>query len=62
MQLETGNGEECKISRRGFLRLSGATLGTISLGSLPLAGCSRGAAIEFPNRSVKGVPKWARRF
>ena len=55
--METGNGEECKISRRGFLRLSGATLGTISLGSVLLAGCSRGAAIEFPESKCGGKTK-----
>jgi menaquinone-dependent protoporphyrinogen oxidase len=57
MRLESRKGEECKISRRGFLRLAGGTLGTISLGSVPLAGCSRGAAIEFPESECGGKGK-----
>ncbi len=55
--METGNGEECEISRRGFLRLAGGTISTISLGSVPLAGCSHGAAIEFPESKCGGKDK-----
>jgi menaquinone-dependent protoporphyrinogen oxidase len=55
--LETGNGEGGKISRRGFLRLAGGTISTISLGSVPLAGCSRAGAIEFPESKCGGKDK-----
>jgi menaquinone-dependent protoporphyrinogen oxidase len=46
--LGIGNGKQGEISRRGFLVLVGGIISTISLGSMPLAGCSPGVAIEFP--------------
>ena len=55
--MEAGNREEYKISRRGFLRLAGGTITTISLGSVPLAGCSRGVAMEFPESKCGGKDK-----
>jgi menaquinone-dependent protoporphyrinogen oxidase len=57
MQLETGNGEECKISRRSFLVLAGGAISAISLGSVPLAGCSHAGAIEFPESKCGGKTK-----
>ena len=55
--LETGNGEGYKVSRRGFLGLAGGAITTISLGSVMLAGCSRGAAMEFPESKCGGKDK-----
>jgi menaquinone-dependent protoporphyrinogen oxidase len=52
--LETENGEQGKISRRSFLVLVGGTISTISLGSMPLAGWSHGAPIEFPESKCGG--------
>ena len=57
MQLETGNGEECKISRRSFLVLAGGAISAISLGSVPLAGYSHAGAIEFPESKCGGKTK-----
>jgi menaquinone-dependent protoporphyrinogen oxidase len=48
MLLKTENVEQGKISRRSFLVLVGGTISTLSLGSIPLAGCNPAAAIEFP--------------
>jgi menaquinone-dependent protoporphyrinogen oxidase len=42
------NGKERDISRRGFLMMAGGTIGTISLGSMPLAESSYSTEIEFP--------------
>jgi len=55
--LETGNGEQGKISRRSFIVLAGGTISAISLGSVPLAGCSHAAAIEFPESKCGGKDK-----
>jgi menaquinone-dependent protoporphyrinogen oxidase len=57
MQLKTGNGEECKIGRRSFLVLAGGAISAISLGSVPLAGCSHAGAIEFPESKCGGKTK-----
>ncbi len=46
--LKTRNGEQGKINRRSFLALVGGTISTVSLGSMPLAGSSHGAPMEFP--------------
>jgi len=56
-QLETENGKQRKSSRRSFLVLLGGAIGTISLGSVPFAGWSHGAAIEFPESKCGGKAK-----
>jgi menaquinone-dependent protoporphyrinogen oxidase len=46
--MEIGNGNEEEISRRGFLVLAGGMISALSMGSMPLAGCSHGMPIKFP--------------
>lgn len=55
--METENSEGGQISRRGFLVLVGGIISATSLGSVPLAGSSHTAAIEFPESKCGGKNK-----
>ncbi len=55
--METDNAEQGKINRRSFLALAGATIGTLFVGSMPLARSSYGATIEFPESKCGGKGK-----